>query len=168
MKGWPLPAKFAAHVRPGTDFMREALFNGLQHTFGIEDTEVLDLFSGSGIMSLEFLSRGAARVIAVDRDEKNIRHQQAMGRDKQLQSWTILKSDVFRFLEKTEESFDFIFADPPYDMPGIQELATLAVTRLKPGGIFMLEHRPGILFPVVPDETRKYGSTAVSFFSQKA
>ena len=72
LKGWVIPAKFASHVRPSTDRMRESLFNSLIHQVGIEGKTVLDLFSGSGIIAAEFLSRGAEAVVSVDMDGKNI------------------------------------------------------------------------------------------------
>ena len=166
LKGHPVPAGFASHVRPTTDIVREALFNKLVHSVGIEDMEVLDLFSGSGIVSLECLSRGAASVISVDKDVKNIKFQQGMKKLKELNAWEIAKADAFRFLEQTERSFNIIFADPPYDMPGQDRLPELALARLSEDGIFVLEHRPGKTFGYTAIETRKYGSTAFSIFAK--
>jgi 16S rRNA G966 N2-methylase RsmD len=76
LKGFQLNFGFAEHVRPSTDFMREGIFNFLMHEKGIENMEVLDLFSGSGIVSLEFLSRDANSVLSVDADIKNVKFQQ--------------------------------------------------------------------------------------------
>jgi 16S rRNA (guanine966-N2)-methyltransferase len=75
LKSRIIPANFANHVRPSTDRVRESLFNTVNHQKGIQDAQVLDLFSGSGIIALEFLSRGAAQVISIDKDKKNIFHQ---------------------------------------------------------------------------------------------
>lgn len=164
LKGWQIHTRFAHHVRPTTDMMREAIFNKLTHGWGIEGCQALDLFSGSGIMSIELISRGAAEVVSVDRDAKNIANQKAMKKEKNLENWQIMSGDVFKMLENAENTYDLIFADPPYDMPGIQNLAEMAVKKLKPDGVFFLEHRPGIIFSTPVFETKKYGSTAISIF----
>ncbi len=164
LKGLQLPIKFAPHVRPTTDMMREALFNKLVHTFGIENIRGLDLFSGSGIMSIEFISRGATSMVSVDIDNKNIAHQNGYKKEKHIENWQIVKGDVFKYLGDSVDKFDVIFADPPYDLPGIQNLVELAVEKLLPDGIFILEHRPGILFTGPLLESKKYGSTSISIF----
>jgi 16S rRNA (guanine966-N2)-methyltransferase len=167
LKGWHIHEKFSNHVRPTTDMMREAICNKLVHGIGIENNKVLDLFSGSGIMSIEFLSRGASEVIAIDKDARNIANQKNMKKEKSLGNWQILNMDAFNFLRQTKEKFDIIFADPPYDLPGIQNLAELAVKCLAIDGLFILEHRPGILFTNTALETKKYGSTSITIFESK-
>ena len=164
LKGQLLKGGFAAHVRPTTDFVREALMNYLSHRYEIEGAEVLDLFSGSGIMALEFLSRGAASVFSVDKDFKNIRYQQEIRKEKNLIEWQINKADAFKALEGKEPLYDIVFADPPYDLPALVQLPELAIKRLKPGGVFVLEHRPGMVFTTAPAEIRKYGSSAIGIF----
>ncbi len=146
--------------------VREALFNKLTHSMGLRDMEVLDLFSGSGIVGIECLSRGAASVVSVDKDVKNIRFQQDQKKLKDLDKWEIEKADVFSYLVLTERSFNIIFADPPYDMPWQDRLPVLALDRLQKNGIFVLEHRPGKTFGHTAHETRKYGSTAFSIFAK--
>ncbi|MBM3399281.1 MAG: 16S rRNA (guanine(966)-N(2))-methyltransferase RsmD, partial [Bacteroidetes bacterium] len=76
LKGQLLKGGFASHVRPTTDFVREALMNYLSSHYEIPGADVLDLFSGSGIIALEFLSRGAGSVVSLDIDTKNIWYQQ--------------------------------------------------------------------------------------------
>lgn len=164
MKGLRLPGGFADHVRPTTDFVREALFNKMQHSIDLDGTEVLDLFSGSGIMALEFFSREALKVVSVDRDTRNIQFQRSLKDKHRLERWEIRKADVFRFLEQDNSSWDLIFADPPYDLAGIQQLPGMLLNRLKPGGWLILEHRPGVNFVPQPAEIRAYGSTACSIF----
>jgi 16S rRNA (guanine(966)-N(2))-methyltransferase RsmD len=122
LKGFQLNFGFAEHVRPSTDFMREGIFNFLMHEKGIENMEVLDLFSGSGIVSLEFLSRDANSVLSVDADIKNVKFQQKIKKEHQLESWEIVKDDVFKFLNNNTKTFDLVFADPPYDLPNIQNI----------------------------------------------
>jgi 16S rRNA (guanine966-N2)-methyltransferase len=164
LKGIRPGTGFAAHVRPTTDFVREALFNKLQHSIGLENTLVLDLFSGSGIMALEFLSRGAQAVTSVDRDVKNILFQKNVKTTQKLNEWNIVKADVFQFLASDSNLYDVIFADPPYDMPRIAQLPAMVMDKLNSEGIFILEHRPGLEFSPVPHEQRSYGSTCCSIF----
>ncbi|MBS3915854.1 MAG: RsmD family RNA methyltransferase [Bacteroidetes bacterium] len=164
LKGYKISSGFPDHVRPTTDMMRESLFNKLQHSCGIEDQKVLDLFSGSGIVSLEFLSRNAASVISVDRDFKNIKIQNEIKSNLKIDNWQIQKSDVFSFIQKLEEKFDIIFADPPYDLKQMLQLPELLIPKLAPDGILILEHRPGMAFHNAV-ETKKQGSSALSIFA---
>lgn len=145
--------------------MREAVFNKLNHTTGIEDKQVLDLFTGSGLMGLEFVSRGAAMVYSVDKDNKNIKALTDIVKAKELENIEIIRDDAFRFLRNCHESFDLIYADPPYDLPNMQELADLAVAVLNAGGWFLLEHRPGVKFTGPVKETVKHGSTSITIFA---
>ena len=85
-------------------------------------------------------------------------------KEKKLEGWQIAKGDVFKTLGETSGGFDIIFADPPYDLPNLSQLPAMALKALKPEGIFVLEHRPGIVFPVTPVEIRKYGSSAIGIF----
>ncbi|MBL7810611.1 MAG: RsmD family RNA methyltransferase [Bacteroidetes bacterium] len=165
LKGRQLGGGFASHVRPTTDMVREAIFNKLEHAGGIAGAVVLDLFSGSGIIAMEFLSRGAERVISVDRDGKNQAFQKKNAREFGLSNWEITRADVMKYLPVCNAHFDFVFADPPYDMPGIQQLPALVYPLLKPDGCFVLEHRPDIQFDNTPTETRRYGSTTCSIFA---
>lgn len=146
--------------------MREAIFNKLVHNQGIEDRTALDLFTGSGIVSLEFISRGASKVIAVDRDEKNISALKQIQNANQLENLSIQRADVFKFLKNCGELFDYIYADPPYDMPHFQQLADEAVLQLKPGGWLMVEHRPGLQLQGEIVESRKHGSSAITIFAK--
>lgn len=164
LKGQLLKGGFASHVRPTTDFVREALMNYLSSHYEIPGADVLDLFSGSGIIALEFLSRGAGSVVSLDIDTKNIWYQQEIQKEKNLTTWQVLRGDVFKFLEGIEPKFDIVFADPPYDLSVLVRLPELAVARLKPGGVFVLEHRPGMVFTTTPFEIRKYGSSAIGIF----
>ncbi|MEM6262978.1 MAG: RsmD family RNA methyltransferase [Bacteroidota bacterium] len=165
--GRPIKVPGNLPVRPTTDRTREALFNHLYHTFTLEDAQVLDLFSGTGSIMLEFLSRGSAHVTAVDKHRNCIRalrqHEKNFGLKGRI---TIHQQDVFRFLALDTATYDLIFADPPYDMPNQEHLVDLAINRLKEGGCFMLEHRSQFSFDHHPayDNTRKYGSSSLSFF----
>lgn len=163
-KGHPLPMKFASHVRPSTDKMRESMFNMLANQLDFEDISVLDLFSGSGIIALEFLSRGAKQVISVDLDGKNIQHQKNIKIEKRCDQWHIVKSDVFKYLQNLQEKFDLIFADPPYAMPNLQNFVSVVTPHLSEGGIFLFEHQPRLVFDPPPLREKDYGSSKLSIF----
>lgn len=163
-KGHPLPMKFASHVRPSTDKMRESMFNMLSNQLNYEELNVLDLFSGSGIIALEFLSRSVKRVVSVDLDGKNIQHQKKIKEDKQCFQWEIIKADVFKYLQNSPEKFDVIFADPPYAMPNLQNLVPLVRPLLNDGGIFLFEHQPRLVFDPPAVREKDYGSSKLSVF----
>lgn len=164
LKGFQLNFGFAEHVRPSTDFMREGIFNFLMHEKGIENASVLDLFSGSGIVSLEFLSRDANSVLSVDTDIKNVKFQQRIKKELKLDTWEIAKDDVFRFLNNNERMFDLIFADPPYDLPNIQNLTKMAYQFLNVGGIFIFEHKPELVLTQDFKWKKQYGHASCSIF----
>lgn len=116
LAGFTFPTGFALHVRPTTDRVRESIMNMLNHQINLEGLEVLDLFSGSGIMAGEFLSYGAKRVVSIDCDLRNYSYQKKLQKSQiALANWEIHKKDVFTFLGGNSERFDLIFADPPYD-----------------------------------------------------
>lgn len=165
LKGLNLSGKLPEHVRPTTDMMREALFNKLSHTVGIEDMRVLDLFCGSGIVSLEFISRGAAEVVSVDRDIRNISSLQKLKKEKGLDQWELHKRDVYAWVKANTKTFDIVFADPPYDMPNFSQLPNVLLPLLGEDGILIVEHRPGTQFHLVPMELRKHGSSAIAIFA---
>lgn len=165
-----IPAQFANHVRPSTDRVRESLFNTLNHQKGISETQILDLFSGSGIIALEFLSRGAMQVISIDKDKKNITHQQQIKQSWELESWSIAIGDALT-VEKTLEKcglqmpqFDIIFADPPYDMPNIQGLVSILMPLLAIQGWLIIEHKPQLVFAEQELLKKEYGSTTMTIF----
>ena len=168
LKGQLLKGGFASHVRPTTDFVREALMNYLSHRYEIDGADVLDLFSGSGIMALEFLSRGAACVISIDKDTKNIRYQQEIRREKNLSSWQISKGDAFKTLEDKDSAYDIVFADPPFDWEERPALIRRVLQQgwLKPDGYFILEHpsQEDGLYEKPDIENRQYGNCSFAFF----
>ena len=114
------PGNFKA--RPTTDFSKESLFNILIHQYNIEDMDVLDLFSGTGSISYEFASRGARSVLALEMAPLHFKFIQETCRKLQMDQVSVIRADAFRYLKKPTQSFDFIFADPPFDHPGLAEL----------------------------------------------
>ena len=165
-----VPKSFNA--RPTTDFAKENLFNVLQHYIDFEGITALDLFSGTGSISVELLSRGASRVVALEqrREHATFIHSVAkeLGEEKHLQ---VLQADVFRFLRgaKSQSSlYDFIFADPPYKLSEIAVLPELILgsALLKPDGLLVVEHPQQYDFSSLPHfaERRVYGSVNFSLF----
>ena len=163
-----IPRTFKA--RPTTDFAKENIFNVLQGYIDFEDAVALDLFAGTGSISLELVSRGCSRVVSVeaDRDHANFIRQcfKKLGEESDL----LIRGDVFRFLKSCHQKFDFIFADPPYALPGLPTLPELVFKAgmLKPGGVFVFEHGKKNDFSQHPNfvEHREYGSVNFSIFRE--
>ena len=162
----PSPRGFTA--RPTTDFAKESLFNILFNYFNFEEKEVLDLFSGSGGISYEFASRGCASVIAVEKDFKHWNYIRTVIEKFKIDEITPLKLDVFKYINSCHSQYNIIFADPPYDMAGIEAIPDLIFEKelLKHEGMFVLEHAKSVDFS---DHKRfilhkAYGSVNFSFF----
>jgi len=155
-------------VRPTTDLAKEALFNILQNKIEFEDIRVLDLFSGTGGISMEFASRGAAQVISVDRSIHCVNYLKDTARQHGLTNIKVYKDDVFKYLQLETDKFDLVFADPPYDLNRIPELPKVIFERelLLPGGLLIVEHQSmqNLSNHTAFSEQRKYGHSSFSFF----
>lgn len=155
-------------VRPTTDMAKEAIFNILNNQIDFEGLKVLDLFSGTGNISMEFASRGAAEVISVDSNAGCIRYLKEIAKQHQMSTISPFKADVFKFLKEDNDTFDLIFADPPYDIPQIPLIAELVFERklLRPDGMLIVEHPSSKRLGNHPNftEQRKYGHSSFSFF----
>ncbi len=162
-----VPRSFKA--RPTTDFAKENLFNVLRSYVDFEAGPVaLDLFAGTGSITLELLSRGCSRVVSVEKDAQHYGFIRSVVDKLQDLSADTIRADVFRYIEKCRERFDFIFADPPYALKELPQLPDLILSRplLRPDGIFVLEHGQSNDFSTHPHflEHRSYGSVNFSFF----
>lgn len=159
-------------ARPTTDFAKEGLFNVLQHSTALEGIRVLDLFAGTGSMSLEFLSRGAAEVISVEQDPKLFGFIQRTASELNETTWRAVRSDVFTFLNSHRGLYDIVFADPPFYMEGIERIPQMVLENglIGTDGLLILEHHDKINFKSVPgyQKTREYGMIEFSFFAQDA
>ena len=165
-----VPRTFKA--RPTTDFAKENLFNVLMGYIDFEGASALDLFAGTGSITLELLSRGCSRVVSVEKDPLHYRFITSFLEKLGDEAAVPVKGDVFKFLASIHEQFDFIFADPPYTLPNIAELPDLVLERdlLSPEGVFVLEHGKANDFkdhPYLIDH-RSYGSVNFSFFQVKS
>ena len=165
-----VPKSFNA--RPTTDFAKENLFNVLQHYIDLEDCSALDLFSGTGSIAVEFLSRGCQRVLALEQRREHALFIRSVARELgEEQALQVLQADVFRYLTSSKGGkplFDFIFADPPYKLKEIAELPELILSSglLKEGGVLVVEHPATYDFSHLPyfSEHRIYGSVNFSIF----
>ncbi len=157
-------------VRPTTDRAKAALFNILAHQISWETTSVLDLYAGTGNISYECASRGCREVVAVDAHTGCVRFIEQTARSLEMPI-TAYKSHVDRFLRKTYQKFDLIFADPPYDEPeeSLGEIVSLCRDRnlLQPNGLLIIEHSAHRDLSTLNgfEQVRKYGNTQFSFFS---
>lgn len=158
-------------ARPTTDFARENLFNVLNNQIDFEDIKALDLFAGTGAISFELLSRGAAQVVSVEKHSTQYDFIKKVSRELKDDNILPIKGDVFRFIASSREKFDFIFADPPYDLPELEQIPDLIFKAglLKEDGLFILEHSKKNDFSDMPqfEELRTYGSVNFSFFRLK-
>ncbi|MBE7176013.1 MAG: RsmD family RNA methyltransferase [Mucilaginibacter polytrichastri] len=155
-------------VRPTTDLAKEALFNILNNQVELDGIRVADLFAGTGNMSFEFASRGAARVTAVERHAGAVKAMQGTAEQLQLDAIKAVKMDVFSWLKSTPEKYDIVFADPPYDLDRIPEIAQRVFDQkiLGENGLLIIEHQSMMNLSVHPQfsEQRKYGHSSFSFF----
>ncbi len=156
-------------VRPTTDQAKEALFNILHHQLSFEALQVLDLFSGTGNMSLEFLSRGVKSLQAVDLDFGCINFLKQTAKQHQISNIEVTKADVFKYLSSEKKQYDLIFADPPYDLLRIPEIPKLVfdLNLLTNNGLLIVEHQSMQNLSNHQNfiEQRKYGYASFSFFS---
>jgi 16S rRNA (guanine(966)-N(2))-methyltransferase RsmD len=155
-------------VRPTTDLAKESLFNILRHKIDFDGKMALDLFAGTGSISYEFVSRGCAEVLSIDQNYKCIQFIKDTMRDFDMKNMQVLRTEVFRFLKSTPMKFDIIFADPPYNLPDIENLNPLIMERnlLNKQGILIIEH-PGTIdlsAQICFQEHRKYGHVNFSLF----
>ena len=159
-----VPRSFKA--RPTTDFAKENIFNVLRQYVDFEDSEALDLFAGTGSISLEFLSRGCKNVVSVEMDRDHARFIHQCVEKLATLNHSLVKGDVFKFLKSCRKQFDIVFADPPYALPNLTEIPDLALPLVKEDGILVLEHGKQNDFSQHPRfvEHRAYGSVNFSIF----
>ena len=166
-KGRVLANNKKLKARPTTDKAKEALFNILNFQIDYENTKALDLFSGTGNISFELASRGVKDITAVEIRFDHIKHIHKL--NLQLQTHVkIIKTNVFKYVKKTSDKFDFVFADPPFDLENFDEVfqAIHLSEIINKGGLLVIEHGPRNNFSKSPNfsETRNYGKVNFSFF----
>ncbi len=173
IKGRRVKAPRSGFVRPTADRVKEALFNILPHD--LSGFKVLDLFAGTGSLSIEALSRGAKESLLVDasrQSAKTIRDNlAALGLSGVSQVWVAPVFRSLRLLAEKGETFDAIFLDPPYEKGWVGQTLKVIAEKglLRAGGVLVAEHsvrekvdeRYGSL---ILQDQRRYGSTLLSFF----
>jgi 16S rRNA (guanine966-N2)-methyltransferase len=163
------PAKMP-HTRPTTDIAKEGLFNILENNLDLSVLRTLDLFGVTGSISYELASRGVPDLTVVEKDPVMFgfiqRTAAALGLEAILK---VVRMDVFRFIEQCADTFDLIFAGPPYALRTIDELPGRVTPLLNPNGWFVLEHTPRNNYEHYPlyVTERNYGTTIFSIFVKK-
>lgn len=156
-------------VRPTTDMARESLFNILNNYVDFEDCAVLDLFAGTGAVSVEFISRGCREVTAVDINAACTDFIKDTAKRLSLDNLRVVRADVFELLRRANRRFDIVFADPPYAAPDLPRLPQLVFESqlLNENGIFILEHPREFNFENVEHfwQHRAYGKVNFTFFT---
>ena len=158
------------YTRPTTDVAKEGLFNVLQHQLDFSALKTLDLFGGTGSISYELASRGATDLTIVEKDRQMAQFIRQTADALNVEGLRLVKADVFRFLENCTDTFDFIFAGPPYALKEIDRLPEIIFERklLNSGGWFVLEHTPRNDYRQFPHYrmSKTYGTTIFSIFVQ--
>ncbi len=161
-----IPRTFKA--RPTTDFAKENIFNVLNGYIDLEGARALDLFAGTGSISLEMLSRGCSQVVSVEADRNHHAFIRQCVERLGAKNAIVVKGDVFKFLKNCHQQFDFIFADPPYALERLPEIPALVLDAnlLTEEGVMVMEHGANQDFSQDPRfvEHRTYGSVNFSIF----
>lgn len=168
-KGRRITAPKKLPVRPTTDMAKEALFNILNNQYYFDSISVLDLFSGTGNISYEFASRGTEQITAVDAHYGCIKFMNETAEAFEMSINTI-KSDVFKFLEKSKQKHTIIFADPPYDfdIETFSKIPELVFQNqlLEDEGLLIVEHSKHTDLSQLEhySHSKSYGGNMFSFF----
>ena len=180
-----IPRTFKA--RPTTDFAKENIFNVLMGYIDFDGATALDLFAGTGSITLELLSRGCREVVSIELDRDHHRFIQQCLKTLSAQApygdtgvpalaapgvpslgAVAIRTDVFRYLKSCHRQFDIIFADPPYALRELPQIPDIIFQRqmLAEGGIFVFEHGKTHDFSTHPHyvDHRAYGSVNFTLF----
>ncbi len=167
-RGGKLEKNKLSFVRPTTDKVKQALFTKLQ--FFIPDKIVLDLFCGTGALGIEALSRGAKKVVFVDKNYKSILLTKTNLRNLKLEA-EVLKIDAIKFLQKQTEKFDLILIDPPYASKLYEPALKIIFEKdlLSANGIIVCEHDRdeninSEIYNVI--DKKRYGNTFLTFITK--
>jgi 16S rRNA (guanine966-N2)-methyltransferase len=157
-------------IRPTTDFAKSALFNILNNYFDFGTLVVLDLFAGAGSIGYEFISRGAKNVLCVDENFHCISFIKKTTEQLKINNLKTQRADVFKYIKHENNSYDIIFADPPFALEETDRLPDLIFEKkiLKENGWLIIEHQSKRLLnsTIKPFTIRKYGNCAFSIFNK--
>ncbi|MCO4820381.1 MAG: 16S rRNA (guanine(966)-N(2))-methyltransferase RsmD [Bacteroidetes bacterium] len=166
-KGLSIPMPKGGEIRPTTDRAKEALFSILTSRFDFEDITVLDLFAGSGNIGFEFVSRGCLHVTSVEKNRRVIKQSEEFTKSKNIEHMSFRCMDVFQYIKRCNDTYDVIFADPPYHLKTIQRLPELIQEQqlLNPKGLLIVEHESNLGWDTTYlVESRNYGQSVFSLF----
>ncbi len=162
------PAKIPA--RPTTDIAKEGLFNTLQNMIDFEGLKSLDIFGGTGSISYELASRGGTNLTLIEQDRTTVAFIKKTIEELKFENFKVIQMDVFKFLNQCNDSYDFIFAGPPYALKEIDQLPIIIFEKnmLNEEGIFVLEHTPRNNYEQHPNflKVKNYGTTLFSYFGK--
>lgn len=168
LKGKSIIPPSGFNARPTTDFAKEGLFNVLINEFDFSDCCVLDLFSGTGSISYEFASRGCPQIFSIEMNPLHASFIKRNAANLSLKNIQVVHHNVFDFIDICKIDFDIIFADPPYDLDGINTIPDKILSKnlLKENGRLVLEHPSSYSFVNHPRfiKEKKYGNVHFSFF----
>ncbi len=161
------PAKMP-YTRPTTDIAKEGLFNIIENNLTISSLKTLDIFGGTGSISYELASRGALDLTIVEKDPAMYEFIKKTAAALNFENFKVIKMEVFKFLQQYSETFDLIFAGPPYALTTIDDLPKIIFEKklLKQNGWLILEHTPANNYKTFPQykTQRNYGTTVFSIF----
>lgn len=172
-RGRTIEAPKGRDTRPTLDRVRENLFNILQRR--VWEARVLDLFSGSGALALEALSRGASQAVMVDKDRSahacQEQNAERLGFAGQTRIWLADWQQAVQRLTAAGEQFDLVFLDPPYAMSDLTGVMEALKPILAEDACLVVEHEARSI-PATADgyelfDSRKYGYVGISFFRRQ-
>lgn len=156
------------YTRPTTDIAKEGLFNIIENNLDISSLTTLDIFGGTGSISYELASRGAIDLTIVEKDPAMYEFIKKTAAALNIENFKVVKLDVFKFLLQYSDTYDLIFAGPPYALSTIDDLPKIVFEKnlLNTNGWFILEHTPANNYKAFPHfkTQRNYGTTVFSIF----
>lgn len=165
-KGKPLKSPISYNVRPTGDKVKQALFTKLQ--FFLQDATVLDLFSGSGALGIEALSRGAKFVYFVDKSSQSIALTKSNLSTLNCSNYKVINADYKTALCKFNQAFDLILVDPPYESGYYNNILSLIEQNnmLSRGGYVVCEHPAGMQLStnLTLVDKKRYGTVELSYY----
>ncbi len=171
LRGRRLEPPTSLPVRPTTGMARESLFNIVSNYVDYEECTALDLFSGTGAVAVEFVSRGVKEVTAVDINAQCTDFIRQSALRLNIPQLHVVRADVFEMIKRLSRRFDIVFADPPYALERLATLPDLVFEHgiLSDDGIFILEHPREYSFEEHLHfwQHRNYGKVNFTFFANK-
>ena len=169
-RGRKIEAPSGTHTRPTLDRVRENIFNMIQGY--VEDAAVLDLFAGSGALSLEAVSRGAQSAVMVDSDRNACmvqkRNIDTLRYNDHVKQYRADWKTALGMIRQENIVFDLVFLDPPYAITDLRDVFSALVPVVAPEALIILEHETGVQ-PAIPDcfravKHKNYGFCSVSLY----